>query len=104
MEMDAERMNIPAFNGLLLAGLGAYLAAGILAGMLYFRALWWNARRLAEGGRAATTIVLMIARFVLLGFLLTLASLRGPMPLLAMALGVFMARFVATRRLREAAP
>ena len=46
----------------------------------------------------------MIGRFALLGGLLTLASLEGALPLLAMALGVFIARFAVMRRIREAAP
>ena len=75
-----------------------------MLGVLYFRGLWWNARRFAAGGRATTTIALMIGRFVLLGGLLTLASLEGALPLLVMALGVLIARSVVMRRVREAAP
>ena len=55
-------------------------------------------------GALATTIALMIGRFALLGGLLTLASLEGALPLLAMALGVLIARFAVMRRVREAAP
>ena len=40
----------------------------------------------------------MIGRFALLGGLLTLASLEGAPPLLAMALGVLVARVVVMRR------
>jgi len=87
---------LPPWAGLL--GLAAHLAAGIALGLLYFHGLWRNARRLARGGRVTTTIALMIGRFALLGGLLTLASLEGALPLLAMALGVFMARSVVVRR------
>ena len=45
-----------------------------------------------------TTIALMIGRFVLLGGLLTLASLEGALPLLMMALGMFIARFAVMTR------
>jgi hypothetical protein len=45
-----------------------------------------------------TTIALMVGRFALLGGLLTMASLEGALPLLAMALGVLVARFVVMRR------
>ena len=51
-----------------------------------------------------TTIALMIGRFALLGGLLTLASLEGALPLLVMALGVFVARTVVMRSVRRAAP
>jgi F1F0 ATPase subunit 2 len=106
MEMDGERMIY--FNALptwaITLSLAAHLAAGIMLGVVYFRSLWWNARRIAAGGRVATTIVVMIGRFVLLGFLLTLASLEGALPLLVMALGILIARSVVMRSIREIAP
>ena len=80
-------------------GLAAHLAAGILLGLLYFRALWGTAKLFAEGGRAATAIALTIGRLGLLSSLLTLAALEGAAPLLAMALGVLIARAAAMRRL-----
>jgi hypothetical protein len=46
----------------------------------------------------------MIGRFVLLGGLLTLASLEGALPLLMAALGVLIARSTIMHRVREAAP
>jgi F1F0 ATPase subunit 2 len=73
---------------------------GIVAGALYFGGLWWNTRLFAEGGSTRTIILLMVGRFTLLGGLLTVASLQGAMPLLAMALGVFTARFAVMRRVR----
>ena len=56
------------------------------------------------GGRATTTVALMIGRFALLGGLLALASLEGALPLLVMALGVFIARSAVMRRVGEATP
>jgi hypothetical protein len=76
----------------------AYLAVGIAAGLLYFRSVWWNASRLARGGRVSVTIALVMARFALLGALLTFASLQGAPPLLAMALGILVARPLIMRR------
>ena len=35
----------------MLLSLAAHLAAGIVLGVLYFRSLWWNARRFT-GGRS----------------------------------------------------
>jgi F1F0 ATPase subunit 2 len=106
--MDAGRMSLPSYDELppwaMLLSLAAHLAVGIMVGTLYFRALWWNTRRLALGGRATTAIALSVGRFVLLGGLLLLASREGALPLLILALGVLLARFVVMRRVREAAP
>jgi F1F0 ATPase subunit 2 len=106
--MDEEHMSFLSFDGLptwaVLLGLAAHLAAGIMLGVLYFRGLWWNVCRFIGGGRATTTIALMIGRFVLLGSLLMFASLEGALPLLMLALGVFIARSAVMRRVREAAP
>jgi F1F0 ATPase subunit 2 len=108
MEMDGERMTSLSFNSLpawaTYFGLAAQLAAGIIVGVLYFRSLWWNARRITAGGRVSTTIAVMIGRFVVLGVLLTLASLEGALPLLVMALGILIARALVMRRIREIAP
>jgi F1F0 ATPase subunit 2 len=87
--MDEKRMS-----------LAIYFAVGILLGVIYFRGLWWNARLLASGGHLATSIALLLGRFVLLGGLLTLASLEGPMPLLLMAMGILVARYAVMRGLR----
>jgi len=108
LEMDEEHMSFLSFDSLpawaMLLSLVAYLAAGIVLGVLYFRSLWWNACRFTGGGRAATTVAQMIGRFALLGGLLTLASLEGALPLLVMALGVLIARSAVMRRVRKAAP
>jgi F1F0 ATPase subunit 2 len=82
----------------------AFFAAGILAGILYFKCLGWTVRLFAAGGGAAKAIVLMIGRIALLGGLLALASQRGALPLLMMALGVFIARFVIIRRVLAVRP
>ena len=101
-------MSLVSFDGLpvwtILLSLGAHLAAGVMLGVLYFRALWWNTRRFALGGRVTTTVALMIGRLGLLGGVLTLASLEGALPLLVMALGILIARSAVMRRVREAAP
>jgi ATP synthase protein I len=76
------------------------LGAGIVLGVFYFRGLWWNVRLFAGGGQAATAIIVMAGRFLLLGGLLTLASLEGAPPLLAMALGILAARSALIRRVR----
>ena len=75
---------------------------GIIAGILYFGGLRWNVRLFTEGGSVRTMILVMVGRFGLLGGLLILASLQGAMPLLTMAVGVFVARFAVMRRVRVA--
>ena len=84
--------------------LAAHFAAGIALGILYFRSLWWNVRRFAHGDSFFATIVLMIGRFVLLGGLMTLASLEGALPLLVLALGVLAARVAVIRSVRGVTP
>jgi F1F0 ATPase subunit 2 len=81
-----------------------YLAAGIAAGILYFKCLAWTVHLFAMGGGATKAIVLMIGRIALLGGLLALASRQGALPLLMMALGVFIARFVMVRRVLAVEP
>jgi F1F0 ATPase subunit 2 len=107
LEMDEERMSLLSFNTLpgwaALPALAMHLVAGLGLGMLYFRALWWNIRRLTGDGRLVTTIGLMIGRFVLLGGVLALASLEGALPLLATALGVLIGRSIVMRSSRETA-
>ena len=93
---------LPTWVGLL--GLAAHLGVGFGLGIFYFRTLWWSASRFTGRGSLVATIALMIGRFVFIGGVLTLASLEGALPLLTMALGVLIARFVVMNRVREAAP
>jgi F1F0 ATPase subunit 2 len=108
LEMGEDRMTLLSFDHLpawgIALGIPAHFAAGGVVGIFYFRALWWNARQITDGGRATTTVGLMVGRFALLGVLLTLASLEGALPLLLVALGVLIARSAVMRRVREATP
>ncbi|WP_010219588.1 ATP synthase subunit I [Sphingomonas sp. PAMC 26621] len=83
--------------------LALWLAAGILAGILYFMSIWWSAQRFANDGGLATTLAVAVLRLATLGGLLVLASFQGAGPLLAMALGVVLARFGVMRRFRTVA-
>jgi len=107
LEMDEQRMS-PTFiaalgSGAAIAGLAARIAGGLLLGGLFFLGLWRSARNLLEGGSVLATSALTIGRFVGLGALLFLASLRGAGPLLETTIGVMIARFLILRRLHEAA-
>jgi F1F0 ATPase subunit 2 len=105
MEMDAKQMSLallgaaPTYAASILVA--AYLAAGVVTGVLFFRGLWWNARLLVSGGSVATSMFLLIGRFALLGGFLTLAALHGAGPLLGGSLGVFIGRFFVLRAIRE---
>ena len=84
--------------------LAACLVAGIGLGALYFRTLWWTARRFGADGRVTTVIALTAGRFATLGGALVLASLAGAAPLLTIALGILVARFAVVRGVRAVAP
>jgi len=88
---------------LIALSLTVHFAAGVGLGAVYFRGLWWNAQLFAEGASLTVTIGLLIGRFVLLGSLLTLASLEGALPLLVMALGVLVARSAVMHSIRKSA-
>jgi hypothetical protein len=108
LEMDAKRMSIPS-SDLPLAwavplDLAAYLGVGYGVGVLYFRSIWWNARRFAGRGGLVAIIALMIGRFAVIAGVLALASLEGALPLLVMALGVIVARFAVMNGVRAAVP
>jgi F1F0 ATPase subunit 2 len=94
--------DLPSLDGALV--LATYLASGLAAGIVYFRGLWWSARRFAGDGKVRTMVGLTIGRITLLCGALTLASLQGAMPLLTMALGVLIARWVVTRQVRTSPP
>jgi hypothetical protein len=102
--MDGERMNMFLFEGLSALPeelfLAAHLVIGALLGILYFQSIWWSASHFVGRGRMATTIGLMLSRFVILAGLMTLAALEGALPLLFMSLGLFAARFFVMRKLR----
>jgi F1F0 ATPase subunit 2 len=106
LEMGKGCMSPPLFDALpvwpIPFGLATHLAAGTALGVLHFSGLWWTIRAFADG-RVVTSIALTIGRFALLGGLLTLGSFEGAAPLLMMALGLLIARFMVVRRARKAA-
>jgi F1F0 ATPase subunit 2 len=108
LEMDEDRMSLHWFHGLLswvlLPVLAAHLLGGIGLGVLYFRGLRWNTRQFVDGARIAAVVALMFGRFALLAAVLWAVSLEGAMPLLAAALGLFIARGLAIRGARRTGP
>ncbi|MCA1529062.1 ATP synthase subunit I [Bradyrhizobium yuanmingense] len=89
-------------TGIQVLAMSGDLAAGIVLGLMYFGSLRWSVSRFAGGGGAARTIALMVFRFIVLGVVLTLASLAGALHLLAVTLGVFVGRSLILRRTRGA--
>lgn len=83
--------------------LGAGFGAGVGLGLMYFQGLWWQSRLLA-GGRAGRALLLTTGRLVLLGGALALAVRAGALPLLAMTLGILVARAAVMRRVGRTAP
>ncbi len=83
-----------------LFSLAVHLGAGFALGILYFRSLWESARRFGGGGSLVAAIALTASRLVVMGGVLTLASLEGALPLLTLALGVLIARFAVMNGVR----
>jgi hypothetical protein len=106
--MDAKRMTMLLFDGMPIVSLpillAAHVAAGAGVGVLFFRALSWNARLIVGGGRVSTAVALTLGRFLLMGGLLTLSALEGAAPLLAAALGVFVGRVFVLRSIGAGEP
>jgi F1F0 ATPase subunit 2 len=106
LEMDEQRMSISLADilptGIQLLEIPGDLAGGIVLGILYFGSLRWSVSRFIGDGGVVRTIALMILRFIVLGGLLTLASLAGALHLLVMTLGVFIGRSFIIRGTREA--
>jgi F1F0 ATPase subunit 2 len=78
------------------------LTLGLCLGALYFVGLWWNAQLLVNPGSLRVALAVMAARFTLLGGALAVAAWQGARPLLAMAAGILVARFLVMHRLRAA--
>ena len=98
--MNGSIAMLPALP--MLLALAAYLLVGVLLGLVYFSALWWNVQLMGRRGRKAAAIGLMLGRLALMIGLLGLASRDGALPLLLMALGVLIGRAIVMRRLRRA--
>lgn len=96
---------LPTLPGLALtASLAIHLAGGLAVGVGYFGSIWWNAQSFTRSGRLRSILASMAARFAVLAGVLTLVSLEGAMPLLATALGFFLARTGMLRTLGAPAP
>ncbi len=79
------------------------LLLGLVAGLAHFASLKRVVDLYAGGGPIARTVALHIARFALVIAVLVLLALMGALPLLAGALGIFIARALVLRFTREAA-
>ncbi len=99
--LDAEGvitfMHHPVTGWAVAPMLAAHLAVGLLAGLLYLRALRRATDIFAGGGGLAGALGMGASRFAAIGLVLFLAALEGALPLLAMAAGVLLARYVMLR-------
>lgn len=95
-------MNLSVYDHMPLMAL--QFAAGVMVGVIFFRALHRAARALVEGGAASTVLMLTVGRFGLVGVLLFIAAREGAGPLLAASLGVFVGRFLVVRAVERQAP
>jgi len=68
------------------------VAAGLIAGGIYFALLRWNTALYLRGGRVWPAALMQIARVGGLVGLLVIAARCGALPLLLTALGVLIAR------------
>ncbi|MEY9180561.1 ATP synthase subunit I [Bradyrhizobium sp. USDA 313] len=99
--MSISLLEIPP-TAIQVLAISADLAAGVVLGLVYFGSLRWTVGRFTGGGGVVRTIALMVLRFIVLGAVLTLTSLAGPLYLLAVTLGVFIGRSLILRGTREA--
>jgi F1F0 ATPase subunit 2 len=95
----------PDLNGWAMAlSLAGYAFIGLVLGAAYFQTLSWNVSLFISGSRAATSLALLIGRFVLLAGVLTLVSFEGESPLLMTGLGVLLSRSIVMRKVQAATP
>jgi len=83
--------------------LAAHLGVGLLAGILYFRALRRATEGFAKSRGAGSALLMGGGRFAGLGLVLFVAAQEGAAPLLCMAAGVMLARFAMLRMKPEIA-
>ena len=99
-------MSLIAFDALpawaRLLSVTANLLVGVGLGTIHFGGLWRAADLIASERSGLRIISILIGRWLLLGAGLIVAGLQGGGPLIAMALGVFVARYVITRRAKGA--
>lgn len=82
--------------------LALYLLFGLALGAAYFAAAWHTVRRFAGGAGAAGVAGLAVLRLAVAAIAFWWAARHGAGPLLAAFAGFLLARFAATRLLREA--
>jgi hypothetical protein len=79
-----------------------FVAAGVLAGVVYFGLLRWNTTLYLGGERVGLGAALHIVRLGALAALLVLMAMWGAMPLLSTAFGLLIARPLVTRWMASA--
>ena len=78
------------------------LLAGMVAGFIHFRSLWWNTRMLSGSGPILPAVAVQLGRFALLAAVLTVLTMFGAVPLLTGALGIMISRQLVMKRVGAA--
>lgn len=80
--------------------LAAWLAGGVVIGLIYFRLVRHSADLMLSGrrGRPLFGVALVLLRMAGLGGVLIIAAMQGGGPLLAAAMGLLIGRFAMMRR------
>lgn len=99
--MDVPAMIDPAILQTIAVQAVVGFTVGVLAGLGYFLALWWNVGLFTRGG-ALEAIVVQIARFAALAAVFFALAKFGAFALLSGALGLLFARRLLLRRLGDA--
>lgn len=86
----------------LVARTAAALAIGLIAGLAFFSMLWRATHLLATGRSPMRAVALHFLRLVLIAGVLALAAWQGALPLIAAAIGLTAARYLAVRRIGAA--
>jgi len=77
---------------------GAWLAAGVAVGALYFLTLRWNVHMFAAGRSPVLALALQFARFAAIAGVLAVVAVHfGALPLLVATAGILAARTVFLR-------
>ncbi len=81
----------------------AHFALGVTLGLVYFRTVWWSARRLAAN-TPSWTVAGMAGRLALLASALALISVEGAAALLATGAGLLAGRAIVLHSVQAATP
>jgi F1F0 ATPase subunit 2 len=103
--MQSILQGVPGDGSLLalMAWIAVWLAAGFIAGLVYFSVLLRGVNSLCQGGRVGRMVSLALLRLALMVGVLALAAWQGPVALLSVAFGFTVSRVIMINRIRATA-